>query len=67
MIRIAPAPEPADFEKKVRRPGLSAIAELVGEKPQWTRGGPRREKVAECREEFRRANSRTTGRMRWTT
>ena len=33
MIPVTPAPEPADFDSKVRRPGLRAIAELAGEQP----------------------------------
>jgi len=34
MIRVEPAPEPADFDQKVRQPGLSAIAELVAQSPK---------------------------------
>lgn len=30
MIRVAQAPEPADFDSKVRQPGLRAIAEMTG-------------------------------------
>ncbi|MEX8499292.1 hypothetical protein [Leptothrix ochracea] len=30
MIRVAPAPEPEDFDGKVRQPGRRAIAEMVG-------------------------------------
>lgn len=52
MIRVQPAPEPADFEARVRRPGLDAIAELVGEKPSKTRTGPRRKKVADSRDKI---------------
>ena len=33
MIPVTPAPEPAAFDKKVRQPGLRAIAELAGEQP----------------------------------
>lgn len=33
MIRVQPAPEPPDFDARVRQPGLRAIAELVGERP----------------------------------
>ena len=33
MIPVTPAPEPADFDSKVRQPGLRAIAELAGEQP----------------------------------
>jgi hypothetical protein len=53
MIPVKPAPEPPDFDKKVRQPGLSAIAELVGEPPLIKRPGPRRTKIAELREEIR--------------
>ncbi len=52
MIRVNPAPEPADFDRKVRQPGLSAIAELVGEKPLVSRHGPRRKKCANRREDI---------------
>jgi hypothetical protein len=41
MIPVEPAPEPPDFDKKVRQPGLSAIAEMVGEPPTIQRRGPR--------------------------
>ncbi len=51
-MRVVPAPEPPQFEPLVRRPGLSAIAELVGEAPAPSRSGPRRRKVAERREEI---------------
>jgi hypothetical protein len=40
MIPVEPAPEPADFDSKVRQPGLSAIAELVGEPLTIKRRGP---------------------------
>ena len=33
MIPVTPAPEPSAFDKKVRQPGLRAIAELAGEQP----------------------------------
>ena len=33
MIPVTPAPEPADFDSRVRQPGLRAIAELAGERP----------------------------------
>jgi hypothetical protein len=52
MIRVHPAPEPADFDEKVRQPGLSAMAELVGEEPLRKRPGPRRKKLAERREDI---------------
>ena len=50
MIRVELAPEPAGFDAAVRQPGLSAIAELVGEPPLVVRPGPRRAKIAERRE-----------------
>ncbi len=53
MIRVEPAPEPPDFDKRVRRPGLSAIAELVGEGPTIRRTGPKRKAVASRREDLR--------------
>lgn len=46
MMRVQPAPEPADFDEKVRQPGLRAIAELVGDPPMQARSGPKREKIA---------------------
>jgi hypothetical protein len=52
MIRVTPAPEPPDFDTRVRRPGLDAIAELVGEQPSRTRRGPRRVRVAIRREDI---------------
>lgn len=52
MIRVAPAEAPADFEERVRRPGLEAIAELVGEKPSTKRPGPRRMKIAGSRDDI---------------
>ncbi len=53
MIRVTPVPEPANFDARVRQPGLRAIAELVGEPPAAGRRGPRRARVAERREELR--------------
>lgn len=50
MIPLAPAPEPADFDERVRQPGLRAIAELAGEHPPRTTGRPH-EPVAGSREE----------------
>lgn len=41
------AQEPADFDKEVRQPGLSAIDELVGRPPRLRRRGPKRDKVAD--------------------
>ncbi len=52
MIRIQPAPEPADFDENVRQPGLSAIAEMVGEEQLKKRRGPKREKIVEQSEDI---------------
>lgn len=52
MIRVSPAPKPATFDRLVRDPGLSAIAELVGEPLAIKRKGPKRAKVAEKREDI---------------
>ncbi|MDA1014293.1 MAG: hypothetical protein O3A00_07545 [Planctomycetota bacterium] len=38
MIPVTKADEPATFDAKVRIPGLRAIAEMVGEKPERERG-----------------------------
>lgn len=46
MIPVAPAEEPADFDKKVRQKGLSAIDEMVGRPPRVRHRGPRRKKIA---------------------
>ncbi len=51
MIRVIPAPEPPAFDKRVRKPGLRAIAEMVGEKP-YRRGGRRFQKLADRREDI---------------
>jgi len=37
MIPIAAAKEPADFDRRVRQPGLRAIAELCGKPPPTKR------------------------------
>jgi 5-methylcytosine-specific restriction endonuclease McrA len=50
VIRVAAAPAPPDFDARVRRPGLDAIAELVGEKPSRRRRGPKRARVADRRD-----------------
>lgn len=50
MIPVARADEPASFDSKVRRPGLDAIAELVGEKPSRTRPGPKRKRTFASRD-----------------
>lgn len=47
MIPVVIAQEPAEFDAKVRQPGLSAIDELIGRPPRIKRPGPRRKKVAE--------------------
>jgi hypothetical protein len=52
MIHVDLAPEPADFDEKVRQPGLRAIAELVGEEPSTKRPGPRRPPIATRREDI---------------
>lgn len=46
MIPVERATEPPSFDARVRAPGLSAIAELVGEPPTIRRKGPRRKKIA---------------------
>jgi hypothetical protein len=52
MIPVKRAREPSDFNQKVRCPGLSAIAVMVGERPLIKRTGPRRKKIAEHREDI---------------
>jgi hypothetical protein len=52
LIPVNPAPEPPDFDRKVRQPGLNAIAELVGEPLLMKRRGPRRSKIADRREDI---------------
>jgi hypothetical protein len=47
VIPVMLAQEPADFDAKVRQPGLSAIDELVGREPRLRRPGPRRKMVAD--------------------
>lgn len=39
MIPVKEAPEPKSFDSKVRRPGMIAIAELVGKTPPYPRTG----------------------------
>ena len=51
MIPVRPAEEPSNFDADVRRPGLRAIAERVGEMPPRT-AGQRYKQVAESREEI---------------
>ncbi|MCF7790313.1 MAG: hypothetical protein K9N47_29610 [Prosthecobacter sp.] len=45
MIQVVLAPEPVDFDAKVRQKGLSAIDEMVGRKPRLKRTGPKRKKT----------------------
>jgi hypothetical protein len=53
VIRVAEQPEPLNFDATVRQPGLSAIAEMVGEPQAPTRPGPRREQRAASREQLK--------------
>ena len=50
MIRVVLAEEPADFDAKVRKPGLRAIAEMVGEPNLSKRRGRKRDVVANSRD-----------------
>lgn len=52
MIPVQKAAAPADFDERVRRPGLDAIAELVGETRQKPRGGKKRSEFFTRREEI---------------
>lgn len=53
MIPVAPAAKPKDFDAKVREPGLRAIAEMVGKRPQYPRNAGRRfGKVADSEDEI---------------
>jgi len=52
MIRVEPADEPQSFNEQVRKPGLRAIAEMVGEPDLPKRRGRPRKKVAETREDI---------------
>ena len=52
MIPVEPAPAPVDFDERVKKPGLDAITELVGERPARRRAGPRRKKTAETRNQI---------------
>jgi len=47
VIPVVLAPEPPHFDHHVRKPGLSAIDELVGRPPRVRRRGPKRSKVAD--------------------
>lgn len=46
MIRVEQAAEPADFDTKVKQPGLRAIAEMIGTTGLSTRRGRPREVIA---------------------
>ena len=50
MIRVEPAQEPAEFDTKVRKPGLRAIAEMVGEPNLPKRPGRKRKVIAKSRD-----------------
>lgn len=53
MIRVTPAPEPVPFDEAVRRPGLRAIAEMVGESPvPARRKGRPFNKIADSRDKI---------------
>ena len=52
MIRVEVQPEPSDFDDAVRKPGLSALSELIGQPPTIKRPGPRRDKRADRIEEL---------------
>jgi hypothetical protein len=47
VIPVVLKNEPADFDQKVRQPGLAAIDELVGRAPRIRRPGPRRSKITD--------------------
>jgi hypothetical protein len=53
VIHVEPQPEPDDFDATVRQPGLSALAELVGQPPTIKRPGPRRKQLADGIEDLR--------------
>ncbi len=52
MIQVTPAPEPPGFDEKVRRRGLAALSELVGEEREGTRRGPKRKAQFARRDEI---------------
>lgn len=52
MIRVEPAPEPADFDRKVRQPGRRAMAEMTGSPGLPKRRGRPREVVAASPDEI---------------
>jgi hypothetical protein len=47
VIPVVQAQEPAEFDARVRQPGLSAIDELLGRPPRLTRRGPRRKQLVD--------------------
>ncbi|MCX4247950.1 AAA family ATPase [Paraliomyxa miuraensis] len=53
VIRVEPQPQPYDFDARVRQPGHSALAELIGESLTVQRPGPRRSKKADRIEDLR--------------
>lgn len=53
MIPVTPAAEPPTFDARVRQPGLSAIAELVGEASTLKRSGPKRKPMTKQRADLR--------------
>ncbi|MGE8049875.1 hypothetical protein ACQKPT_16435 [Pseudomonas monteilii] len=52
MIPVVLAEEPKNFDEKVRKPGLLAIAEMVGESGLPARKGPKRAVIAARREDI---------------
>ena len=52
MIRVESAPEPVDFDSKVRQPGLRAIAEMTGTPALPRRRGRPREVIAASPDEI---------------
>lgn len=56
MIHVRSQPPPADFDETVRQPGLSALAELIGQPPTVVRPGPRRAPIADRVEDLRAAD-----------
>lgn len=52
MIPVRFVEQPTSFEAKVRRPGLDAIAEMVGELSNRSRPGPKREQLFASRDDI---------------
>jgi len=52
MIPVIQAPEPAEFDAKVRQPGLAAIDEMVGREPRLKRPGPKRKQLVNQQEQL---------------